>query len=128
MPDKRNFNRICVDLPSMLFDEQGKEIECRVYNVCQHGICLRTSYDNFDKANINPGTQVKVQFVDSYDYCRVRYSDILTQKATVRHITEKNGEIFIGCYLSDPEFESYATRKEVSAYKQSLYEIIFNNS
>ena len=117
--DKRLYGRENVELSALVFtDRDHQEVVCSVKNISEHGICFELPVTEENKSRFRKGDTIEFQFVDSFMFGSQLETDMILDKCIVRHITEKEGQLVIGCYLDDKKYEHYVVHKELSVREE----------
>ena len=113
--DTRSYKRFEIHIPALVYAGNGyKEIECDIKDISEHGIAFEITLDKANKEKFNVGDSIEFQLVDSFMFGREMETVLICKTCVVRHITETEGGLIIGCYLEDSEFAHYVKHKEVS--------------
>ena len=115
MKDKRNFVRIKVDVPALLYENRGnRELSCRVSNVSEQGICFEVPRNEKGAAELSIGESVLFQFIDTLLPGKDKDMCVLCNSSQIRHIDVNDKHYVVGCYIHDGRFGEYARMKQIS--------------
>ncbi len=123
MTDARYYKRLDIHIPCSVFSGNN-EVCGNIINICEEGLAIGLSYDDYTK--IDPKTHVRllVQFVDEIDfYSNKRLENILIT-ADVVHSEDTGEGYIIGCKVD----ESQNNFDEYSRYVDLKKAISFINS
>ncbi len=113
--DNRSYKRFKIHLPALVYAGSGyTEIECDIKDISEHGIAFEITLDKTNKEKFNVGDSIEFQLVDSFMFGREMETALICKKCVVRHITESEGSLIVGCSIEDPEFAHYVKHREVS--------------
>jgi hypothetical protein len=113
--DNRSYKRFEINIPALIYAGNGyTEVICDVKDVSEHGIAFEITLDKANKEKFKIGDSIEFQFVDSFMFGRKIETDLISKSCLVRHVTESEGNLIIGCFLEDSEFAHYVMHREVS--------------
>ena len=114
MKDQRMYRRSEVKLPAMLFvGDSCMEVVCNIRDISERGISFETILDDENRKRFHVGESLKFQFMDVFRFGEEKETNLLTKRCLIRHITEEEDHLIVGCYLADTEFAHYVMHREV---------------
>jgi len=118
MVNKRRFTRLTTDISANIYEaSENKEIRCTVRNICECGICFEASKDAPFVTRLHKDDNLYFQFKDSFRMDDRMEMDILTGRSRIRHVTQRDDRVLIGCYLNKEKFRQYFRHRQL----HSLY-------
>ena len=120
--DRRFYTRYLVNNIDANIYVNGLEVNCKILNISEYGLCIVASNSRELAIAQNNGIvkedSVTVQFI-----CKNRISNqesVLTFKASIKHIEEKENEVIIGMYTNSTEFREFVMMKTVEIYRKKF--------
>ena len=118
--EERFYSRLHMDIPCTVYSGEN-DVPGRVENICEEGIAVSLSYDDF--AKIDPGRNIRllIQFIDEVDLFEGTHLEDILLTVDVVHEEDTGSGYVIGCHVSESancsmEYARYVDMKKTSAF------------
>ncbi len=124
MSDNRSYGRARIEVDALIYEAQDNtEIPCKIDNVSERGICFRISLPEPKCANLRVGDTLRFQFTDMLTTHSTDEEVILSHKCIIRHLTQDDDYLTVGCYVTEPEFEKYVILKKIAPLINKIQDV-----
>lgn len=119
--DKRDYERMFIQIPCVIYTDNGMEFECITYDISENGIQLRILNDKLNGYHFERKQIVKLLFTDELGIYSDKDSDayIVSCDIIIVRISSDDKTVILGCNARSPVFADYVFHKKFAAYFKS---------
>ncbi len=119
--DKRGYERMLIQIPCVIYTDNGEELECVTYDISESGIQLRILNDNLNGYHFEKKQIVKLSFADELGIYSDKESDayIVSCDIIIVRISSDDKTTILGCVARSSAFADYVFHKKFAAYFKS---------
>ena len=112
--DRREYSRLRLeDTPADVFvNKTNKEMTVTVHDISENGISFE--FPKEYRNDIHVHDEIRFQFVAEYYFGDNFESDIVMEKASIRHINETDDYLLVGCSVRSLKYNEFVTHRQIA--------------
>ncbi len=114
--EERFYVRLQLDIPCTVYSGDC-EVPGRVVNICEEGIAVSLSYEDYKKLNSVRNIRLLIQFIDEVDFVAGKSLEDILLTVEVVHEEDAGDGFVIGCHVDESnncsiEYSKYVDLKK----------------
>ncbi len=124
MKEVRAYKRLSIDVNCTVYSND-QEAPARILNICEGGIAIEISREDYQRIDIHKDLMLRIQFVDEYSVYESTYVDEVLVTVQALHSEETEDGYHVGCKLDpysnrEEDYVKYVTMKKAIDFVQTL--------
>ena len=118
--EERFYSRLHMDIPCTVYSGD-REVPGRVDNICEEGIAVGLTYDDYERIDPSHNIRLLIQFIDEVDFFEGKSLEDILLTVKVVHEEDTGSGYVIGCHVDESsncsmEYSKYVDLKKTNHF------------